>query len=359
LNRALLARQLLLQRATLPAARVVERLVGLQAQTPEAPYYALWTRLRDFRPDELSRLLEGRKMVRLALMRSTIHLVSAADCLALRPVLQPVQERNLFTGSPFGRRLAGMDLPALMRAGRASLEEQPCSFVELATALRARWPRRDGQSMAYAIRNLLAAIQVPPRGLWGQGGMARLTTAESWLGRPLGRDRSPDRLVLRYLAAFGPACARDVEAWSGLKGLAPALERLRPRLRLFQDEKGRALYDLPRAARPDPDTPAPPRFLPDYDNVFLAHADRARIVDEVLRLRHRTGVAMRTCPFLLDGFIAGTWRIDRRRSGAILTVAPFARLAKNDAAALADEGLRLLEFAAPEDAHDVRFLAAR
>jgi hypothetical protein len=343
----------------LPAAKVVEHLVGMQAQTPEAPYYALWTRLQRFQPEELSRLLEGRKVVRLALMRSTIHLVSAADCLALRPVLEPVQERNLFTASPYGRRLAGMDLPALVRAGRALLEAQPRTIAELATALRARWPRRDGQSMAYGIRNLLAMIQVPPRGLWGRGGQARGTTAETWLGRPLGRDRSPDRMVLRYLAAFGPASARDVEAWSGLQGLAPVLERLRPRLRLFSDEKGRSLYDLPRAPRPDPDTPAPPRFLPDYDNVFLSHADRARIIDEELRLRHRTGVAMRTCPFLLDGFIAGSWRIDRRRSGATLTIAPFRRVTRKDATALADEGLRLLEFAAPQDAHDVRLLPVR
>jgi hypothetical protein len=356
LNRTLLARQLLLERVSLPAAKVVERLVGMQAQTPESPYYALWARLRRFRPEELARLLEGRKVVRLSMMRSTIHLVSAADCLALRPVLQPVQERNLFTASPYGRRLAGMDLAALVRAGRALLEEQPRSIAELAAGLRTRWPKRDGQSMAYGIRNLLAMVQVPPRGLWGQGGLARGTTAERWLGRPLGRDRSPDRLVLRYLAAFGPASARDVEAWSGLQGLEPVLEGLR-RLRRFQDQKGTALYDLPRAPRPDPDTPAPPRFLPDYDNVFLGHADRTRIVDETLRLRHRSGVDMRACPFLLDGFIAGSWRIDRRRPGATLTIAPWARLAKKDASALADEGLRLLEFAAPEDAHDVRFLA--
>jgi hypothetical protein len=359
LNRALLARQLLLRRGAMAPARVAEHLVGLQAQTSESPYYALWSRLEGFRPDALAVLLERRRVVRLALMRSTIHLVSAADCLALRPVLAPVQERNLFVGSPYGRRLAGMDLPALVRAGRALLEEQPRSIAELAAALRARWPRRDGPSMAYAIRNLLAVVQVPPRGVWGQGGLARGTTAQAWLGRPLGRDHSPDRLVLRYLAAFGPAGARDVEAWSGLRGLAPILLRLRPRLRVFQDEKGALLYDLPRAPRPHPDTPAPPRFLPDYDNVFLAHADRARIVDERLRLRHRTGVSLRTCPFLLDGFIAGDWRIDRRRSGATLTITPFARLSSKDAAALSEEGARLLEFAAPADPHEIRFTPPR
>jgi hypothetical protein len=355
LNRALLARQHLLRRAVMPAARMIDHLVGLQAQTPESPYYALWSRLQGFQPGELATLLEHRRVVRLALMRSTIHLVSAADCRALRPVLQPVQERSLFVGSPYGRHLAGLDLKALVRAGRALLEEQPRTIAELATLLRARWPRRDGESMAHAIRNLLAVVQVPPRGLWGQGGLARGTTAEAWLGQPLGNDSSPDRMLLRYLGAFGPASVRDMELWSGLHGLAPAVERLRPRLRIFRSETGTELLDLPRAPRPHPDTPAPPRFLPDYDNVFLSHADRSRIVDEQLRLRHRTGVAMRTCPFLLDGFIAGSWRIDRQRRGVTLTVAPWARLMKKDAAALAAEGARLLELAAPQDAHDVRF----
>ena len=357
LNRALLARQLLLQRRAMSAIDVVDHLVGLQAQTPESPYYALWARLRSFRPDELAALLVKRQVVRLSLMRSTIHLVSASDCLALRPVLQPVQERNLFASSPYGRQLAGMDLKALVRAGQRLLEERPRTIAELAAALKARWPRRDGQAMAYAIRNHLAVVQVPPRGLWGQGGLARGTTAQAWLGRTLGRDRSPEPMLLRYLGAFGPAGVRDMELWSGLRGLAPAVERLRPRLRVFRDDRGVELFDLPRAPRPHPDTPAPPRFLPDYDNVFLSHADRARIVDEELRLRHRTGVALRTCPFLLDGFIAGTWRIDRQRRGATLTIAPFARVTKRDAVALESEGARLLEFAAPEDAHDVRLVS--
>ena len=356
LNRALLARQLLLGRVTVPALKVIERLVGLQAQTPESPYYALWARLQGFHPDQLASLLQRRKVVRLALMRSTIHLVSARDCLALRPVLQPVQERNLFVASPFGRRVAGMDLRALERAGRALLEAQPLSIAELARALRARFPDRDGQSMAYAIRNTLAMIQVPPRGLWGQGGLARGTTAEAWLGKPLQRERAPDRMLLRYLGGFGPASVRDMEVWSGLQGCQATVERLRPRLRVFRNERGTELFDLPRAPRPDPDTPAPPRFLPDYDNVFLSHADRARIVEEETRRRHRTGVQIRACPFLVDGFIAGAWRIERRRAGATLLLAPFARLARKDSRALASEGERLLEFAAPADRHEVRFV---
>jgi hypothetical protein len=355
LNRALLDRQLLLRRVDWSPQKAVEHLVGLQAQTPESPYYGLWTRLQGFRPEALSRLLERRRVVRLALMRSTIHLVSARDCLALRPVLEPVQARNLFVASPFGRHLAGLDLEALDRAGRELVEARPLSIAELARELHARWPARDGQSMAYAIRNRLAMVQVPPRGLWAQGGQARCTTAESWLGRPLGRERAPDRMLLRYLRAFGPASVRDMELWSGLQGCREIVLRLRPRLRVFQSERGTELYDLPRAPRPDPDTPAPPRFLPDYDNVFLGHADRARIVDEGQRLRYRTGQEIRTRPFLLDGFICGNWRIERKRAGAILRISPWRKLARKEAAALTAEGARLLEFAAPEDRPDVRF----
>jgi hypothetical protein len=357
LNRALPARQLLLRRHRRGAREALEHLVGLQAQTPESPYYGLWSRLEGFHPAQLARLIEGRQAVRLALMRSTIHLVTARDCLGLRPVLEPVQRRNLLVGSPFGRRLAGMDLPALVRAGRALLEEEPRSVAELASLLHRRWPDRDGQAMAMAIRNGLAAVQIPPRGIWGEGGLARGTTAERWLGRPLRAARAPGPMLLRYLAAFGPASVRDMQAWSGLLDLAPVVERLRRRLRVFRDAGGTELFDLPRAPLPDADTPAPPRFLPDYDNVFLGHADRARIVDEALRKAHHTGVQLRHAPFLVDGFIRGTWRIDRKKGVATLAIAPWTPLGKGDRAALTSEGARLLEFAAPADRHEVRVIS--
>jgi hypothetical protein len=358
LNRALLARQLLLRRSPLTAARAVEHLVGLQAQTPDSPYYALWTRLEGFRPEALAALLEGRRAVRLALMRSTLHLVSARDALALRPVLQAVQERSLFVGSPWGRKLAGMDLPALLAEARALVEARPLTIAELGPALRRRWPARDGQAMAYGARNLLALLQVPPRGVWGKGGLARWTTLESWLDRPLSKTGAASALVLRYLAAFGPASVRDAQAWSGLQDLGEVVERLRRRLRVFTDARGLELFDLPGAPRPDADTPAPPRFLPDYDNVFLGHADRARIVDEDLRKRHRSGVDMRDPPFLLDGFIAGTWRLARGKRAATLVIKPLVKARRADLADLAAEGQRLLAFAAPGAGHDVRVLSS-
>jgi hypothetical protein len=353
LNRALLERQMLLCRRTMSPLDAIEHLVGLQAQSPTDPYIALWSRLDGFNPDDLGAMITDRRAVRLALMRATVHLVTARDCLSIRPVVQSVLERT-FRSQAYARNTAGVDTETLLAAGRSIIEEQPRSISEIGALLQERWPDRDARSLAYAVHYTLPLVQVPPRGVWGAGGRALCTTAEAWLGQSLDPDTAPDALILRYLAAFGPATVADMRTWSGLSGLREVVERLRPGLRTFRDEQGRELLDLPDAPRPDPDTPAPPRFLPEYDNVVLAHADRSRIVADEHRRRWLAGNAVGSGSLLVDGFARASWKVERQGSEATLRIRPVEQLSDEERTAVAEEGMWLLAFvAAGAKTHDV------
>jgi hypothetical protein len=358
LNRATLARQSLLGRTDRPVARVVEELVGLQAQTPQTWYTGMWSRVADFAPESLSGLLEDRRVVRMALMRSTIHLVTAEDAWGLRTLLQPVLER--MTMGTFRRRLEGIDLDALGAAGREIVEERPVTFKELGERLLVRWPDHDALALSMWVRAVVPLVQVPPRGLWGRSGAVAHTSIEAWLGTSPPEPMSVDALVRRYLAAFGPASVMDAQAWCGLTRLGTVFERLRPDLVTFVDERGRELFDLADAPRPDAATQAPPRFMYDFDNLFLSHADRTRAIDglpiERLALRDNISISV----FTNDGMAAGIWTIERgtgRRGPATLVITPLIALTRADRSALETEGEALLRFAAADAAdHDVRFV---
>ena len=341
LNRATLERQLLLRRSAMAPLAAVEHLVGMQAQVPLHPYTGLWSRLEGFRPEELGRLLMERTLVRVVVMRGTIHLVTAEDALSLRPLMQPVLEGQLKRHGEHKDALAGVDLEPVVTVGRRFLEEKPRTGAELRAALAERFPEHDAAALAEACRHLIALVQVPPRGVWGRTLQPTSTTVEAWLGRPLRADASIDEVVLRYLGAFGPATVADVAAWSRLTGFAEVLKRLRPRLLVFRDEQGRELFDLPDAPRPGGDVPAPPRLLPEYDNLLLSHSDRSRFRSPKARADLTAVSTPIRGTVLEDGYVCGTWRIEDGRTLVVDHVVP---LSKRAAASIAAEGRRFVRF---------------
>jgi hypothetical protein len=354
LNRATLHRQYLLDRVRLPALDVVGDLVGLQGQNPRDPYVALWSRLEDFRPEELEQLLLDRHVVRLAVQRGTVHLVTADDCLVLRPLAQPILAQQLAVHPDFKHSFDGVDVEAVMSHAQHVLAERPRNARQLRDAMAARFPDHDPSAMAFACRNLLAFVQVPPRGLWSRGGEVVGTTAEAWLGRPLASDPPVDEVVVRYVAAFGPATVQDAATWSRYTRLREVFERVRPRLRTFRDEAGRELFDLPDRTLPDPDVPAPVRFLPEYDNVLLAHADRSRLVADDFRARMPYDRLGFLGNLLVDGTLAGGWRL-ARTSRATLLVFTADDLGTRGRQAVEAEGRQLLQLLAPGEDHDLTF----
>lgn len=343
LNRALLARHQLLERRRTRPLDAVERLVGLQAQEPRDPYVALWTRLDGFRPEVLSTALEKRRAVRLTLFRGTLHLVSARDAYALRPLVQPVVERTYRGQAPFRRAVEGLDLGELVAFFRRLLEERPHTRAELVRAAAERWPDRDANSLGYAMY-LAPTVQVTPRGLWGRTGRSTFTTIDAWLGTPAQPAAPIEELALRYLARFGPATAADMRAWCGIGELLPVFERLRPTLRTFRDERGRELFDVPRAPLPDADVPAPVRFLPEYDNVAIGHQDRSRIVGTGTWLWTEVGWGT----VLVDGFTSARWKLERGKESATLRIEPFRPFRRAERTDVAREGERLAAFLASD-----------
>ena len=356
LNRALLRRQGLLERSRTPAIDMIERLVGMQAQVPENPYVALWSRIEGFRPEELSDLIAERRLVRAGLMRSTLHLVSARDCLAIHPITLPVLARTF--SSPHAAGMNGADLGEVVAAGLDLLAQEPRTRAQLAAELAKRWPEAKPLALAYAVTLNAPLVQTTPRGLWRQTGQATWAPAEHWLGHELDPEPGVEALVLRYLAAFGPASVADVRTWCGVTGLREVVSRLRPQLRSFREENGKELLDVPDGVFADPEVKAPVRFLPEYDNLLLSHADRSRVLCGLgPGLPYPSGKWIGQ--LLLDGFFRSYWEIDDKNGVATLTIDRFTPVPGDPPGAIDEivaEGERLLAFVAPDaDARVVRF----
>jgi hypothetical protein len=348
LNRASLDRQLLLARADLSACAAIEHLAGMQAQAPNAPYVGLWSRVNRFQQAELADALLSRRVVRTPLLRGTVHLVTPADAGAWYPLVRPVLARGF--ASNYGRALDGVDMAVLLADATALLAERPRTRVEISAALAERWPDRDRTSMAYAVTYLLPVVQVPPRGVWGETGQATWTTTESWLAVVPTAGSVAD-MIVRYLTAFGPATVKDMQTWCGLTRLREITGQLS--LRTYRGEDGATLFDLPDAELPDPETPALPRFLPEYDNLLLSYADRARVGADHRAVPLPPGIGAVSGSVLVDGFWQANWRLVRSDSTATLHIEPFDRLPRADIAAVTAEGHRLLDFVGAEG--DVAF----
>ncbi|MEK7402839.1 MAG: winged helix DNA-binding domain-containing protein [Gemmatimonadota bacterium] len=355
LNRALLARQHLLSRTKATPADVIEQLAGMQAQVPRPPFVGLWTRMQKFQREDLLALYRARKVVRATAMRGTIHLLTTKDFLLFRPRLADMLVRG--ANSIVGKRLGGADIEPFYKAGREFFTRNSAPFEAFRAAAKSKWPKLDVRAIAYTVRLGVPLVMVPTGERWGFSSNADFTFADAWLRKAVPASSDDlDLLVMRYLAAFGPATPGDAQTWSGLRDLRPVFERLRKKLVTFRDERKRELFDLPKAPRPDADTPAPVRFLPEYDNVALSHDDRTRIIADEHRGRLVTKNLIVVGGFTVDGFIAGTWRVGVKKKVAALRLSPFAKLARSAAAELVAEGERLLEFVeADADAKVVGF----
>jgi hypothetical protein len=325
LNRALLARQLLLERQDLGAAEAIGRVAGLQAQASVPPFVGLWTRLRDFAEAELQQLIDDGTVVRATMMRHTIHFVRAEDYAWLRPTIQPALDANF--GGQTGKRLAGVDIEPFLRSARSEFRKRPLTFAEVKQLIRAKAPDGDVDAIAYGVRTRIPLIGVPNGTRWRFGGRAPFVLAGT-LAKP-----DPKEMVRRYLAAFGPATPGDATAWSGVGGMREVFESLRGELRTFRDEAGRELFDVPDGLLPGAAVDAPVRFLPEYDNTLLGHKDRSRVIADEHRKLIYIGPGLMAGTLLLDGFAAATWKV---KDGE-LALEPFRKLTKAEQKAIEPE----------------------
>lgn len=353
LNRATLARQMLLERVTLSVTAAIERLAGLQAQLASAPYVGLWTRLADFQREDLAKEIENRKVVKATMMRATLHLCTADDYARFRTALKPVL---IDASSAIAkRRDQDFDLDNVLKAARKFIGEKPRTFAEISDMLTELMPDNDVGAMRYSVRTHIPLVQVPINTGWSYSNKPEFTLAESWIGRPISPEDNLRDLAFRYLAAFGPASVTDAQTWMGMK-LKETFEKLKPELQTYRGEGRTELFDLPGLSIPSEDVPAPVRFLPEYDNLLLSHSNRTRVIADDYRSKVYLPGLRVAATILVDGFVRGAWKIEKTRTAATLLIEPFDKLTKKDRAALIDEGERLVRFIEPKaKSFEVRF----
>jgi len=356
LNRTLLARQHLLERVDRPVLDEVAHLIGLQAQEPLDPYTALWSRLVDFRPEALGDEVGARRAIRVTTLRNTVHLHTADDAVRVRALTQEVAGRHMTPTNAVGRALAGIDAEALLRDAEVWFTEAPRHGGELKEWLLERHPDRDPDRLISFVRYTVPLAQRAPRGVWGRSARATWSPLAQYAARPLpavGPDDEAD-LILRYLAAYGPASPADLASWSGWTRAAARLDRLRDRLVTYRhEETGRELFDVPDGPSADPDEPAPVRFLPEFDDVTLAHADRSRIVPSTVTSAAVPRIAARPRMMLVDGSVGGLWSASRDDDRARLRLVPLRRWTRAERRDAAEEGARLLGLLHPDADPDV------
>jgi hypothetical protein len=342
-NRATLARQLLLAREDTSAVDVVGRLAGMQGQEPKHPYVGLWSRIDGFTEADLDRAVADRDIVRATMFRGTLHLVTAADYLRFRVTVAPVLEAGL---KVLGDRGAGLEPDKVVAAAGKLLLKEPLTFTEVRDALQQQFPEVNERALGFCTRMLVPLVMYPADVRWSWTANSRFTPAEEWIGKKLHKRAEATELVTRYLAAFGPATPADFQTWSGLQKAKPLFDGLE--LETFTDEAGKTMYDVPDGPRPDPDTPAPVRFLPEFDNVLLSHAKRERIIAD----EHKPAVFTKNlrvkATYTVDGLVAGLWTTEKKRGVATLTLTPFGKTLKKTQAELEREGSALLRFLEPD-----------
>jgi hypothetical protein len=344
LNRATLARQMLLARGRTSILGATQQLLALQAQVARPPFVALWSRVEGLEREDVVKALLDKRLVRGTSLRGTLHVMTASDFVRFRETLQVALDRNL---KILGVRINGVELDPVLTLA-AKFFREPRTFDAFRDQLAEKFPKDDIRAMAYAARLQVPLLQVPTSATWGFPTQADFMTADAWLGKPKkGSAANAEEFVLRYLAAYGPATAADAQAWSGLPALKPTFEALRARLVTFRGERGGELFDLPDAPRPPVDAPAPVRLLPEWDSVIVTRTD-ARLLPP----QHRSAVfqpGLRTLPtVLVDGTVAGIWKIERRRAAASLIVSLFASQPTKARREIAGEAEALLAFAEPD-----------